>query len=205
MRFHFLISALVAAAFLGGCGAPRYVKPSTVITTPPSGKALINVHWWHGKPKNAGWPLFTESGQLAGMLRSHTLNQIVVDPGTHILLGRAGIRDYTAAVQVSTESNRVYDIIGDWETAWSDATAYLNWGSAGVRIFLNPVPAQGDLRKALMEEESDQSPVLLDRSDPDVAKIEREYAEDNKLVLSEFLTGKLKDKLQVLTADQYRR
>jgi len=198
MRHLTVILALIATLTLAGCGAPRYVAPTAKLDAPPAGKALINLHYLNNGPKTSGYPLFDGHGKLIGHIRSHTLHQVVVDPGDHYFLSHDGT---IGALKVTATAGNVYDAIADYTSFyWGGVVGF----KSGVAMLWKAVPRTGELRDLVKAGEPDEVTVTLDRSAPDVAALEREYAAENAKALKAYTEGEQKKDLQVLPADWHR-
>jgi len=165
-------------------------------TAPPPGKALINIHYANSKPKTEGFNLWDGQGHLVGKLRTHTLNQLAVDPGDHLLI--AGDGEPQVVLKVSTQAGRVYDVKADYDTGGE-----FGW-KVGVDVLLIPVPTTGPLRDEVTRNESDLTTVAVNRAAPTLQKQEAASAASVRKVIADFTTGPYKDRLTVLAADQYR-
>lgn len=206
MRILLTFLFLCSLALTGCSGSPaRFAQITPRVVSPPPGKAIINFHWLDNAPGGEGWPLFASDGRLIGMVRDYTMHQDIVSPGEHIYMVRVSVGNHTGAIKVTAEAGRVYDVTGKWARDYGSVWQYIGFSSTPFLAYFKPVLSQGDARNDIAKNEARETVATIYRNDPAVQKKEADFAKCNKKDLNEFLNGSMKDKLEILAADQYRR
>ena len=180
--------------FVQGCGSTLYMRealPNEVLTAPPPGKALVNVHRPSDYGGNRLYSIFDRT-KFVGLTEGEQRFQYVCDPGEHVFVGylNSSIWATVSVIKADLAADKVYDCVVD--------SGYFTSS-----IAVNPLPKNERRRPKIPDWEEDETAMILDGASG-YAEWEADQQEKNEEILKDFLKGDKGDRVKTLAKDDCR-
>ena len=160
----------------------------TALTTPPSGKALVNFHRPSSYGGGADFKIFDREN-LIGNVRGGCLFQYVCDPGEHVFVGTS---QSTSVVRADLDADRVYDIVVN-----------VGMGFTRPSITFEPITRNHEKRSELGNWEAREN-LMIFVADEKSQNFQANRLDHTREALSDFLDGEKRDRVLVLSRDDHR-
>jgi len=186
-----LAVALVVAC--SGCAhIPKTSIPTTKISQPPPGKALVNFHRPSGMGRLQAYPIFDANGKMLVDLPGCAMFQAVCDPGDNIFIGITS--DRVSVLNAKVAPDRIYDVLVD-----------IGMGTWTQSMFFSPMDKNNKRKTKIPSFERREKLVLvINPNSPRVSEYEAAKQRQIMEIKTDFLGGAKSDRVKYLNPDDCR-